>query len=155
MVLSAPLGFFSKMNHTALIVGSVVLFHGAGLWTLQSGLMRRAIEVIVPAEILVEFIEPTAPKVALPLPVTPKPVVAKQAVSQATPTQIESVEPLPLAIADPTPFPNAPVGTVVPAAVIAPRPQAPAVAAPPAPARMELPPAMRTTCKTPGPPTRF
>jgi protein TonB len=111
----------------------------AGLWAVQSGLMRRAIEVIVPAEILVEFIEPATPKVTPPRPTPPKPVVAKQAVTKAAPTQIKSVEPLPLAVADPTPSPNAPVGAVAPATVVAPQAAAPAEAAPPAPARMELP----------------
>jgi protein TonB len=101
--------------------------------------MRQAIEVIVPAEILIEFIESATPKVTPPRPTPPKPVVAKQAVTQAAPTQIKSVEPLPLAIADPAPYPNAPVGAVVPAAVVAPQAAAPAVAAPPAPARVELP----------------
>jgi protein TonB len=139
MVLSAPLNFFSGMNRNALIVGGVVFFHVAGLWAVQSGLMRQAIEVIVPAEILIEFIESATPKVTPPRPTPPKPVVAKQAVTQAAPTQIKSVEPLPLAIADPAPYPNAPVGAVVPAAVVAPQAAAPAVAAPPAPARVELP----------------
>ncbi|MDP1999924.1 MAG: energy transducer TonB [Rhodoferax sp.] len=127
------------MNRNALIVGSVDFFPAALLWAVQSGLMRSAIDVIVPAEILVEFIEPAAPKVIPPRPTPPKPAVAKQAVTRATPTQIKSVEPLPLAIADPMPSPNAPVGAAAPAVVVAPQAAAPAVAAPPAPARVELP----------------
>ncbi|MET3517230.1 hypothetical protein ABIC63_005029, partial [Pseudacidovorax sp. 1753] len=35
-----------------MIVGGVVLFHAAALWALQSGLIRKAAEVIVPVEIL-------------------------------------------------------------------------------------------------------
>ena len=127
------------MNRNALIVGSVVFFHVAVLWAVQSGLMRRAMEVIVPAEILVEFIEPAAPKVTPPRPMPPKPVVAQQAFTKTAPPQIKAVEPLPVAIADPTPSPNAPVGVIAPAVVLAPQTAAPAVAAPPTPARFELP----------------
>ena len=66
MVLSTPLTLFSRMNRNALIVSSVVFFHLALLWAVQSGLMRRASEVIAPAEVVVEFIEPVAPKVMPP-----------------------------------------------------------------------------------------
>jgi len=127
------------MNRNALVVGGVVFFHVAGLWAVQSGLMRRAIDVIVPAEILVEFIEPAAPKMIPPRPTPPRPVVAKQAVTKAAPIQVKPVDPLPLAVADPTPSPNAPVGAAAPAVVVVPQAAAPAVAAPPAPARVELP----------------
>ena len=41
-----------------MIVGSVVALHVAGIWALQSGLVRKAAEVIVPAELLSEFIAP-------------------------------------------------------------------------------------------------
>ena len=60
----APVGGVSR---NAVIVGSVVMLHVAGLWALQSGLLRRAAEVIVPAELLSEFIAPPAPSVAPPL----------------------------------------------------------------------------------------
>ena len=53
----APVGGVSR---NAVIVGSVVMLHVAGLWALQSGLLRRAAEVIVPAELLSEFIAPPA-----------------------------------------------------------------------------------------------
>ncbi|RDD91272.1 energy transducer TonB, partial [Acidovorax sp. BoFeN1] len=59
----APVGGVSR---NAVIVGSVVMLHVAGLWALQSGLLRRAAEVIVPAELLSEFIAPPAPRVAPP-----------------------------------------------------------------------------------------
>jgi protein TonB len=57
----APAGGLSR---NTVIVGSVVLFHVAAIWALQSGLVRKAAEVIVPAELLSEFIAPPAPKVA-------------------------------------------------------------------------------------------
>ena len=150
MLLSAPLALFSRINRNALIVGNVVFFHVALLWAVQSGLMRRAIEVIVPAEILVEFIEPAAPQVTPPRPVPPKPIVIKQTLAPAMPTRIKAVEPLPLAIADPTPSPAAPLGVIAPAAVLAPVAAAPAVAAPPAPmAKLISLPAETACARTP------
>ena len=51
------------MSRNLVIALSVVLFHVGALWALQNGLLMRAVEIIVPAEILSEFIEPPAPKV--------------------------------------------------------------------------------------------
>ena len=122
----APVGGVSR---NAVIVGSVVMLHVAGLWALQSGLLRRAAEVIVPAELLSEFIAPPAPRVAPPAPRVQAPRPA----------------PMPVAIADPTPAPNAPVGITTPQppappieAPVAP-PAPPAPPAPSAPARIEMP----------------
>ena len=81
----APAGGLSR---NTVIVGSVVLFHVAAIWALQSGLVRKAAEVIVPAELLSEFIAPPAPKVAPkvappppkpPAPTPPKPAPKVQA----------------------------------------------------------------------------
>lgn len=95
------------LSRNVVIVASVLLFHGAALCLLQTGLLRRAVEVLVPVEILSEFIAPPKPK-AVPPPVLPKavtpPVIRK---NEAPPPQ-----PMPLAITDPTPAPNAPVGVV-------------------------------------------
>ncbi|RYE40983.1 MAG: energy transducer TonB, partial [Hyphomicrobiales bacterium] len=57
------------LSRNAVIAGSVVVLHVAALWALQSGLLRRAAEIIVPAEVLAEFIAPPAP----PSPPPPKP----------------------------------------------------------------------------------
>ncbi|WP_200844039.1 hypothetical protein, partial [Pantoea sp. 18069] len=54
------------MSRNAVIASSVVLLHVAGIWALQSGLMRKAVELVVPAEVLAEFIAPPAPEVAPP-----------------------------------------------------------------------------------------
>ena len=122
----APAGGLSR---NTVIVGSVVLFHVAAIWALQSGLVRKAAEVIVPAELLSEFIAPPAPKPA-PKVQAPKPTPA----------------PMPLAINDPTPAPNAPTGVTTPQppappitepVAAAPAPAAPP--APPAPPKIELP----------------
>ena len=102
--------------------------------------MRTAAEVIVPAELLSEFIAPPAPKVAPPPPPAP-PLPPKPA-----PKVAPRPAPMPVAIADPTPAPNAPVGITTPQppappieAPAAPPSPAPAPPAPPAPPRIELP----------------
>lgn len=136
------------MNRNVVIALSVVVFHILALWALQTGLLRRAVELVVPAEILSEFIEPPAPKVLPHPPAPPAPV--KQAVTKA-PVPVQAVAPQPLAIADTTPAPNAPTG------VTAPQPAAPALAAPvalapPAPARVELPSSDADYLQNPKPP---
>jgi protein TonB len=139
--MSQPDRFASagSVSRNAVIVGSVVMLHVAGLWALQSGLLRRAADVIVPAELLSEFIAPPAPKVAPPAPPAPPPPRPAPKVQAPRPA------PMPVAIADPTPAPNAPVGITTPQppappieAPVAP-PAPPAPPAPSAPARIEMP----------------
>ncbi len=137
MVLSERPIPLAGMKRNLLMAVSVVLLHVAALWAMQNGLLRRAVEIVVPAEIVVEFITPPAPKVMPQPPAPPKPVPLKQPVSQA-PTPVKSVVPLPLAIADPTPSPHAPTRVIAPAAP-APQVAAPVAEAPPAPARVQLP----------------
>ena len=129
-----------------MIAASVVALHVAGLWALQSGLLRRAAEVIVPAELLSEFIAPPPAQVAPPAPpATPNAAPAPRQPRAAPPAQAPRPAPMPVAIADPTPAPNAPVGLTTPQppappidAPVAP-PAPPAPAAPPAAPRIELP----------------
>ena len=113
------------LSRNVVIAGSVILFHGAALWALQSGLLRRAAEVVIPVEILSQFVEPPKPKAdpPPPPPPPPQPKVAK------TPPP-----PRPQAIREPKPTlaPQAPVGTTEPPPPAAP-PAAPAPPAPPAP----------------------
>ena len=47
-------------HRNAVIAGGVVLLHVAALWALQAGLLRRAVEVVVPVAILSEIISPEA-----------------------------------------------------------------------------------------------
>ena len=125
------------MSRNVLIAGSVIALHIAALWAMQTGLLRRAVELVVPAEILVEFISPPAPKVVQPPPAPPKPTPVKQPLAKAP---VRTVAPQPLAIADTTPTPHAPAGVIAPAPVVAQQVAAPVAAAPaPAPARVELP----------------
>ncbi|PIF91195.1 outer membrane transport energization protein TonB [Acidovorax sp. 62] len=134
----APAGGLSR---NTVIVSSVVLFHVAAIWALQSGLVRKAAEIIVPAELLSEFINPPAPKVAPP---PPKPAPTPPAPKTAPKVQAPKPAPMPLAINDPTPAPNAPTGATTPQPPAPPitEPVAAAPAAPPAPPappKIELP----------------
>jgi periplasmic protein TonB len=57
------------------IAGAVVLLHVGGLAALQSGLLVRAYEVIVPVEMLSQIIEPPKPvQLEAPPPPPPTPV---------------------------------------------------------------------------------
>lgn len=127
-------------HRNAVIAGGVVLFHAAALWALQAGLLRRAVEVIVPATILSEIIAPV-PQPQPPVP-QPRPQPA-QPVKKAAPVPDKPVtpapQPAPLAQAAPSPAPSPNAPTAVPAAPAPVAAVAPAVAAPPAPARVELP----------------
>ena len=113
------------MSRNVVIATIVVVFHVAALWAMQSGLLRRVVEIIVPAEIVLEFL---APPVKQPTPKATAPV------KTIAPLPL----PLPLAIADSTPSPNAPTGVIAPAAP-APPVAAPVSEAPPAPVRVQLP----------------
>jgi protein TonB len=138
---TAPASPSPSSHRNVLIAGGVVLFHAAALWALQTGLLRRAAEVIVPVEILAEILTPPAPverpPEVKPPPPAPKPV-AKQKIAPPP-------APRPVAMPSLPPAPNAPTG------VIEPQPAAPPIAAPvaampapapvaaPAPAKVELP----------------
>jgi len=63
------------LSRNALIVASVLLFHGAALWALQTGLIQRVVEVLVPKK-MVEMVV-LLPLVPLALVVV-LPVVSEQ-----------------------------------------------------------------------------
>ncbi len=125
-------------NRRLLIAASVVLLHLGVLWLLQSGLMRRAVEVIVPGEILSEFLSPPAPPAPQPqTPVARKPVQRKpelQPAPQPEPLpQPAAATPEPAPVVAATPAAAAPA-TAIEATSVAARPAAPAAAP-----RIELP----------------
>lgn len=131
------------MNRNVVIAGGVVLFHAALLWALQTGLLRRAVEIIVPVQVLSEIIAPAPAPTPPPPPPRPQPSVAP-AVRPAVRQPVAAPAPLPLAITDPTPAPQAPIGVLTPqppappiTAPVATAPAAPP--APPAPPRIVLP----------------
>ena len=140
----APTPTVPPISRNAAIVGSVVLMHGVALWALNNGLLQRAVEVVVPAEILAEFIAPPPPPAAPPAPApvpvvqTPPPEPVKPRVTpppRPKPAPRPAPAPQPLTARDPAP--TAPVMEAAPPAPApqpAPPPPAPAPPAPPAPA---------------------
>lgn len=86
------------MSRNLRIVLAVLLLHGGALWALQSGLLRKVAELVVPAEILVEMAAPEAAQPEKPAPV-PAPVAAR--VPQARP--ITPPTPTTLAVQEATP----------------------------------------------------
>lgn len=120
-------------NRNLVIASSVVVLHVAFIWALQSGLLRRAAEMIVPATILSEIIEPPKPKEEPPAP--PPPKVPPKKLTPPPPPVLAAVPNLP-------PAPAAPTGVVdppPPPPIVEPPPPAPAPPAPPAPPKIELP----------------
>ncbi len=138
---------------TLLIASIVLLLHAGGLWALQSGLLRRAVEVVVPVVLLGEMVEPPRPRVDQPPPPPPPPPSPSPQPAPRVPHPPAKPTPpptsQPLAIADPESAPNAPAGVIAPTPLppvsepvaAAPAPPLPAAAAsaPPSPPRVELP----------------
>jgi len=120
------------ISRNVVIAVSVIVFHVVVLWAMQNGLLRRAVQHVVPAEILTHIIEIEPPKVAPPPPPPPPKPAAK--------TPKLPPPPMPVAIPDPVPTPRAPTGVIEPQPpappVLAPVAPAPAPPAPPAPARL-------------------
>ena len=136
------------ISRNAAIAVSVVLLHVGFIYALYSGLLMRAVELVVPVVVMSQFIEPPSPKVTPPPP--PAPAPTKKAITKA-PTV---AAPLPMAINDPTPAVNAPTGTTTPqpalAAIAAPVAAAPV--APPAPPAVQLPSSDADYLQNPRPP---
>ncbi|MBL0428059.1 energy transducer TonB [Ramlibacter alkalitolerans] len=140
-------------SRNALIAGSVVLLHVGALWALQSGLLRRVVETVVPVEILTASLPtpPAPPRVEPPAPPPPEPkpqpIVPqpRPVLRRSPPPPAPAPAPQPVAVPEAPPTPAAVTGTTepqpAPPPVAAPVAAAP-VAAPapaPAPAKVELP----------------
>ncbi|WP_226462163.1 energy transducer TonB [Hydrogenophaga taeniospiralis] len=126
------------MDRRLFIVIAVVGFHVLGLWALQTGLLRRAVELVVPVQVMAEFIELPQPQVT---PTPPPPQPQPEPVPKRVTPPVPRPAPQPVAIADPTPSPTAATGITEPQPP-APPPQTPMVVAepaPPAPPKIELP----------------
>lgn len=127
-----------RMDRRIPIVIAVVGLHVLGLWALQAGLLRRAVELVIPVSVLAEMIEPAQPLVTpAPPPPQPKPAPTPRAAPQPKPAAQPA--PQPVAVASPTPAAEAPTGVIEPqraAPVAAVAPPATESAAPP---RIELP----------------
>ena len=148
-----------RLNRNFTIVSSVLLLHVLVLWAMQTGLLRRVAEAVVPAEILVEIMAaPAATPAPEPAP-QPQPKVQAKAPTpqpvQPTPTPAATPQPspAPLAIA---PSAAAPAATAAAPTAVAAAPAAAstgtAVSAPPAPARVELPSSSADYLNNPKPP---
>jgi protein TonB len=148
-----------RLNRNFTIVSSVLLLHVLVLWAMQTGLLRRMAEAVVPAEILVEIMTaPAAPPAPEPAP-QPQPKVQAKAPTpqpvQPTPTPAATPQPspAPLAIA---PSAAAPAATAAAPTAVAAAPAAAstgtAVSAPPTPARVELPSSSADYLNNPKPP---
>ncbi|MGS5086654.1 energy transducer TonB [Hydrogenophaga sp. A37] len=126
------------MDRRLFIVIAVVGFHVLGLWALQTGLLRRAVELVVPVEVLAEFIEAPQPQVT-PAPPQPEPKPVQKQVTPVKPVLKQA--PQPMAIADPAPSATAPAGTTEPQPPAPPMlaPVVVAEPAPPAPPKVVLP----------------
>jgi periplasmic protein TonB len=143
-----------RLRRRLAIVLAVVAFHVGALWALQSGLLKRAVELVIPVQVLAEFIEPPqpvieppppAPPVTTPTPPKPRPRPTPQPLPQ--PVAVSTPEPSTLAPVLPPspPTPPAPAEPVVAAAP-------PAAPAPPAPPRIELPSSSADYLNNPRPP---
>lgn len=146
-----------RMDRRIPIVIAVVGLHVLGLWALQAGLLRRAVELVIPVSVLAEMIEPAQPLISpAPPPPQPRPAPTPRAAPQPKP--VAQPAPQPVALATPTPAANAPAGVIKPqptapvAAVAPPAAESAAPTAPPAPPRIELPSSSADYLNNPPPP---
>lgn len=111
------------ISRNALIAGGVIVFHLAALWALQTGLLRRAVEVVVPVELLSSIVTPPAPRAeeTPPAPLS----------QQSPPPKVQRIQ---RPVAPPAPQPVAPVQAAAapdaPRGVSEPQPPAPPATAP-------------------------
>lgn len=145
------------MNRKLVIPVGVVLFHVALLWALQVGLLRRASEIVVPAEILLESVAPPQTKLALPAPARPGPRQPTIAPTAPVPAPIQLAPAQSPAVAEGAAAPNAPVGVVLPSPPAAPQvppaaPLAPMAKSSPAAGLVELPSSSADYLQNPKPP---
>ena len=138
------------LNRTLAIAIGVLVLHGLALWLLQSGLLHRVVELVVPVEAVSEVIVPPIP---VPVP-PPPPVAAPRPLRSTMPAAMPAAAnppPAPQLAApvNPDPAPNAPTAVAVAAtpvpAITQPVSPAPVAArtetraVTPAPPRLELP----------------
>jgi protein TonB len=145
------------VSRNTAIALAVVALHIGFVGALQSGLLMRAAEVVVPVELLSQIIDPPAPKVSPPPPAPERVPVPREQPQKAIAKAPTPEAPLPVAIKDAAPAPNAPMGTTAPqpapapmAAPIAAAPVAPA--APPAAPSVQLPSSDADYLQNPRPP---
>ena len=140
----------------AAVALTVISLHVGFIYALYSGLLTRAVELVVPAVILSQFIELPVPKVLPPPPPPPPPTPPPQIKKAITKAPAVVAAPLPMAINDPTPAPNAPTGSTAPQPAPAPIASPVAAAAPAAaaaaPPAVQLPSSNAEYLQNPNPP---
>jgi periplasmic protein TonB len=140
----APVPAFPR---NVLIAGVVLALHVAVLWALQSGLLRRVVEVVVPVQVLSTVMAPPA---AAP-PIAPQPVKPLETKPVAPPRK---VAPAPAPKPVPAPVPRAPMPvapTPVAPAAREPAPQPATATSDPQPASPVAAPATAAVPATPAP----
>jgi len=144
------------MSRNLRIVVTVLLLHGGALWALQTGLLRRTVELLIPAQVLVDMVTPTE----TPAPPQPQrqPVVAA-AKPHTAPVAPAAPAPMAVAAAVTQPSVNAPAPVAPSTAVTgSDRPNAATTSATatsvagPAPVRVELPSSDADYLNNPKPP---
>ena len=134
----------SGPDRTMVIATVVVVAHGLALWALQHGLLRRAVELVVPVTVISEpIVQPRPVVVPPPAPALPP----QRTVAPRTPAPPRAAPPL-TAPATPAPAPDAPVA--VAAAAVSPAPLPP-IAAPAAPVAVAAAPVQAEQRPTPAP----
>lgn len=151
------------MDRRIPIVAAVVGFHLLALWALHTGLLRRAVEMVIPVQVLAELIEASQPVVAPAPPVPPPPQPApRQPPPKPLPKPTPRPAPAPMAPATPDPAPPLaaaitlpPVTSGAPSTDTAPsvaEVSSPAPTAAPAPPRVDLPSSSADYLNNPPPP---
>jgi protein TonB len=148
------------MDRRLLIVTAVIGLHLLGLWALHTGLLRRAVALVIPVQVLVlaELIEPPQPVIAPAPPAPPTPAAPKPVPRQPPPPKpVARPAPQPLASVAAAPTPQAPVAITTPQPITFTAPAAvevasPAPPAPPAPPRVDLPSSNADYLNNPPPP---
>ncbi len=143
------------------VVGAVIGLHVLAVWALQAGLLRRAVELVIPVQVLAEIIEPAQPlvqpepppPVAQPQPPKPQPRLRTAPRPEPVPQPVKPIEPSPVAPEAAPPEPVAPPQPQPPApAPITAAPPAPAPVAPPPPPVVQLPSSSAAYLNNPRPP---
>lgn len=88
-------------RHPGTLAVAVVALHAFALWALQTGLLRRAVETVVPAQILVELWNPQPQPPAPPAPAAK--AVAPQLAKPTPPATTLPVPPAPAPVPIPVP----------------------------------------------------
>ncbi|MEZ5663278.1 MAG: energy transducer TonB [Burkholderiaceae bacterium] len=133
------------MSSRLLIVVAVIGFHVLGLWALQSGLLRRVAEIVVPVQVLADLVDLPQPQVEpappppqpKPEPPRPRPVAQPRAPApQPAPTPLPVAEAAPQAAIEvaappePEPVSASPAPAPVPVASSTPTIEPPPVVPP-------------------------